>query len=71
MWKLFTFALVAAICDCLLVLPAFAKPDPICEGFGPQAPRDIDHFKGNNKRIFNIAPPANKLNLCNIDQAVP
>ena len=66
MQKQFTIALVAAIGNCLLVLPAFANPDPICEGFGPHAPRDIDHFKGNNKRIFNIAPPANKLNLCNI-----
>jgi len=37
-----------------------------CEGFGPQTPRDIDNLTGTNKRIFEIAPPANELNLCNI-----
>lgn len=37
-----------------------------CEGFGPQTPRDIDNLKGENKRIFSIAPPASEMNLCNI-----
>ncbi|MDH3327177.1 MAG: delta-class carbonic anhydrase [Gammaproteobacteria bacterium] len=37
-----------------------------CEGFGPQTPRDIDNVAGENKRIFNSAPAASELNLCNI-----
>jgi len=37
-----------------------------CEGFGPQTPRDIDALAGTNKRIFEIAPPSNEMNLCNI-----
>ncbi len=36
------------------------------KGFGPQSPRDINLSAGNNKRIFNIAPTATKMNLCNI-----
>lgn len=39
---------------------------PACQGFGPQTPRDIDSLKGENKRISTKAPPASKLNLCNI-----
>ncbi|MFQ5582034.1 MAG: delta-class carbonic anhydrase [Mariprofundaceae bacterium] len=37
-----------------------------CEGFGPQTPRDIDNTKGENKAVFNIAPAASDMNLCNI-----
>jgi hypothetical protein len=36
------------------------------KGFGPQAPRDIDSVKGNNKRAFNSAPASAEMNLCNI-----
>lgn len=36
------------------------------KGFGPQAPRDIDSVKGNNKRAFNSAPAYTEMNLCNI-----
>ncbi len=38
----------------------------VCEGFGPQAPRDIDSIKGTNKRLFSIAPKSQDMNLCNI-----
>lgn len=38
----------------------------ICEGFGPQTPRDIDFRGGENPRSFSPAPPAGELNLCNI-----
>jgi carbonic anhydrase len=38
----------------------------VCEGFGPQTPRDIDSVKGTNKRIFSLAPSYQKMNLCNI-----
>jgi len=37
-----------------------------CEGYGPQAPRDIDDVAGTNKRIFTMAPDYTKMNLCNI-----
>ena len=36
------------------------------KGFGPQAPRDLSSKNGSNKRIFNTAPSAQELNLCNI-----
>ena len=38
----------------------------ICQGFGPQTPRDISSAQGLNARIFSLAPPAEKMNLCNI-----
>ena len=36
------------------------------KGFGPQSPRNIDAKAGNNAVVFNTAPAANKMNLCNI-----
>lgn len=36
------------------------------KGFGPQAPRDIDSIKGENKRNFGSAPAYTSMNLCNI-----
>lgn len=39
---------------------------PVCEGFGPQTPRDIDNRRGENPVLFNTAPPSDQLNLCNI-----
>lgn len=36
------------------------------EGFGPQAPRDVDSTDGNNTLAFNAAPDFHKMNLCNI-----
>lgn len=38
----------------------------VCEGFGPQTPRDIDKLGGQNKRIFSLAPSHKQMNLCNI-----
>ncbi|MCG8456189.1 MAG: hypothetical protein MI919_07895 [Holophagales bacterium] len=52
----------------LLLLP-FALPigaDEVCQGFGPQTPRDIDQKGGTNARIFSLAPQATQMNLCNI-----
>ncbi len=57
-----------------LSLPAYASSPKIslasggkvCDGFGPQAPRDIDKLKGTNSVTFSVAPPAAKMNLCNI-----
>ncbi|ODS11247.1 delta-class carbonic anhydrase [Vibrio scophthalmi] len=36
------------------------------KGFGPQSPRDIDSLTGKNQRVFNTAPAASQMNLCNI-----
>ena len=36
------------------------------KGFGPQAPRDLETLKGENKVAFNTAPAFTKMNLCNI-----
>lgn len=38
----------------------------LCEGFGPQAPRDISMTAGTNPLSFTPAPAASTLNLCNI-----
>lgn len=38
----------------------------LCKGYGPQTPRDISQVEGTNARIFTLAPPASKMNLCNI-----
>ncbi len=36
------------------------------QGFGPQAPRDIDSAAGSNPITFSAAPTASEMNLCNI-----
>lgn len=38
----------------------------LCQGYGPQTPRDISSPDGTNARLFSAAPSADKLNLCNI-----
>jgi Delta carbonic anhydrase len=38
----------------------------VCEGFGPQAPRDIVAAAGENTARFSLAPPASAMSLCNI-----
>jgi hypothetical protein len=43
-----------------------AAAGAICQGFGPQAPRDITSKAGTNSRGFSLAPPASQMNLCNI-----
>ncbi|MEL0111648.1 MAG: delta-class carbonic anhydrase [Rickettsiales bacterium] len=56
------FALLAVA----LFLASPADAAEICQGYGPQTPRDIASTAGTNARVFTIAPPASKLNLCNI-----
>lgn len=36
------------------------------KGFGPQSPRDIDSYWGDNSRLFSDAPPYPNMHLCNI-----
>ena len=59
--KMATMAVIAALG---VSTPAAAQQ--ICKGFGPQTPRDISSVSGKNKRVFTLAPPATRMNLCNI-----
>jgi Delta carbonic anhydrase len=43
-----------------------ASADAICQGYGPQTPRDVSSRTGSNARLFAMAPPASQMNLCNI-----
>ena len=43
-----------------------ADTGKLCEGFGPQTPRDISSTVGLNSVTFPKAPAASALNLCNI-----
>ena len=43
-----------------------AAAQNICQGYGPQTPRDISQVAGTNERLFTIAPEAAAMNLCNI-----
>lgn len=38
----------------------------LCQGFGPQTPRDISSVTGTNPQVFPLAPAASRMNLCNI-----
>jgi hypothetical protein len=46
--------------------PNVAASGPVCEAFGPQAPRDIDARDGQNAQSFRLAPRYQEMNLCNI-----
>lgn len=39
---------------------------PLCKGYGPQTPRDIDNKAGDNHQYTTFAPPFTKMNLCNL-----
>lgn len=43
-----------------------ATDNKICQGFGPQTPRDIDQLTGSSPRAFTLAPHYQQMNLCNI-----
>ena len=46
--------------------PNVAASWPVCEAFGPQAPRDIDVRDGQNPQTYRLAPRYQEMNLCNI-----
>ncbi len=50
----------------LTAMSSMAYADDICEGYGPQTPRDIDLTFGTNQRIFALADDYQNMNLCNI-----
>ncbi len=50
----------------LTLLPKLGMAILKCENAGPQSPRDITVQAGSNPIEFPSAPPAQKMNLCNI-----
>ena len=42
------------------------ESNEVCMGYAGQTPRDIDSKTGTNSVVFDLAPPASELNLCNI-----
>ena len=67
---------VGIVAATTLLLPTFAfaadhshadnKSAEICQGYGPQTPRDIDNLAGDNPVKFQLAGSSSELNLCNI-----
>ena len=57
---------VTAVAETEVTEMAEAEPVGICVGAGPQTPRDISDRAGLNKILFELAPPPQKMNLCNI-----
>ena len=57
--------LITLATTAMMALPAVSLAE-ICEGYGPQTPRDIVSLAGENARIFTLAPPSTEMNLCNI-----
>lgn len=45
---------------------AAAQSGEVCQGYGPQTPRDISSKAGSNARVFPVAPASSSMNLCNI-----
>ena len=74
--KQFRSSSIAAIAACGLFLSTFAsaehdgdaahKDGEVCQGYGPQTPRDIDSLIGTNKVQFSLAGDSADMNLCNI-----
>lgn len=62
----FRARLAACSVACLLAFGVQASAAELCRGYGPQTPRDISNPDGTNGVLFSAAPPADKLNLCNI-----
>jgi len=38
----------------------------VCQGYGPQTPRDISSKAGSNAHAYTQAPSSEKMNLCNL-----
>jgi hypothetical protein len=50
----------------LISMSTFAFAENLCQGYGPQTPRDITDFNGSNTVVFDTAPERVRMNLCNI-----
>ncbi|MTI45334.1 cadmium carbonic anhydrase-like repeat protein [Roseibium hamelinense] len=49
-----------------MLIAAPAQSAELCQGYGPQTPRDITATTGENQRVFTLAPAPEKMNLCNL-----
>ncbi|MEM7525335.1 MAG: delta-class carbonic anhydrase [Pseudomonadota bacterium] len=49
-----------------ILFTAYGAAAQVCQGYGPQTPRDISSLAGANERLFALAPSSAKMNLCNI-----
>lgn len=58
-----TIAYTTMVLGSLLAGSALAE---VCQGYGPQTPRDIDYLGGTNPVKFSKAPAYQEMNLCNI-----
>jgi hypothetical protein len=63
MSKYLSFIFASAVV--LAVLP-HAQAEELCEGYGPQTPRDIANPHGLHAASVSVAPAPDKMNLCNI-----
>lgn len=50
----------------ITLLAPIASAGNLCQGFGPQTPRDISNPAGTNIVSFPEAPAASTMNLCNL-----
>jgi hypothetical protein len=50
----------------LWVASGAASAETLCQGYGPQTPRDVSSRVGDNARIWTLAPSPGQMNLCNI-----
>jgi hypothetical protein len=57
---------VLAVFIVLLAGFAAVSSAEICQGYGPQTPRDIDQKAGTNPVLFSPAPGHRQMNLCDI-----
>jgi hypothetical protein len=60
------FSSISIMAIPLLAMSSITLASDVCEGFGPQTPRDIDSSLGTNDRIFALADDYQNMNLCNI-----
>lgn len=59
--------LTAPLITCMLAMLAMpVAAQNLCQGFGPQTPRDITQPIGFNPRSFSPAPDPSTMNLCNL-----
>lgn len=63
--------ILPSACGLFLLSCAAAAAQGLCEGYGPQAPRDIGARAGANPVAFAPAPPFAAMNLCNIHGHTP
>ena len=57
---------LAAVTAVSITLSGPLSAQEVCQGFGPQTPRDISSALGSNPVEFPLAPASQRMNLCNI-----